>query len=88
MPVIWQNAAGCLQFVQTLLLQLFLTNPGFQDIAQILDAKKKGKCKPAQGERDNAPAMWQITTLPSHWHKGTESPCGSGPWQTIPIRAN
>ncbi len=35
-------------------------------------------CKPAQGERDYAPAMWQMTTLPSHWHKVTEPPSGSG----------
>jgi len=46
------------------------------------------QCKPAQGERDDAPAMWQQTALPSHWHKVTEPPRGSGPWQTIRIRAN
>ncbi len=38
-----------------------------------------GPCKPAQGERDDAPAMWQQTVLPSHWHKVTEPPRGSGP---------
>ncbi len=47
------------------------------------------QCKPAQGEQGDAqplPRRMRVT-LPSQWHKAAESPCGSGLWQPIQIRA-